>query len=89
MIWENYKTLLEVNIILGIYQKKKRELISESLVRTLKWLMGYQHTKEKEGWHLTMIENFKYHNTNLFYHNPILIYDVWIANILSSLNALT
>ena len=51
--------------------------------------MGYQHTKEKEGWHLTMIENLKYHNTNLFYHNPILIYDVWIANKLSSLNALT
>ena len=81
--------MLEVNIILGIYQKKERKLISESLVRTLKWLMGYQYTKEKEGWHLTMTENFKYHNTNLFYHNPILIYDVWIANKLSSLNALT
>ena len=35
-----------------------------------------------------MKENFKHHNTTLFYRNPILIYDVYIANKVSRLNAL-
>ena len=51
--------------------------------------MEIYHTKEKKGWYLTMIENFYYHNTALFYYNPILIYDVWIANKVRRLNAST
>ena len=34
---------------------KKRQLISENHVRTLKPLMRFQHTKKKDGWYLTII----------------------------------
>ena len=65
-----------------IYRKmKERELISENLVWTLKLLMSIYHTKGKEGWYLTMIENLILLimlNTTLFYRNPTL--NLWRLN---------
>ena len=43
----------------------------------------------KEDWYLTTVEHFQCHNTTLFYRNPILIYEAWIANKVSRLNALS
>ena len=68
--------------------KKANFRISKSL-RALKSLMNISHTKGKEGWYLTIIENFQYDNTTLFYRNPILIYEIWIANKVTRVNALT
>ena len=66
---------------------KKRELISENLVKTLKSLI--YHPKGKEGWYLTMIERIKTTIELYFTVNPIRIYEIWIASKVSRLNALT
>ena len=61
--------------------ERQNRTIKDSLMKVLEEFSLIQ--KNIRRW------NFQYHNTTLSYRNPVLIYEVWIANKVSRLNALT